>query len=108
MSYRDFPFDIGASLSARAVLGFCLITLVAVFAADGLASLVGRGALPRVTVQWPDSEEARLAQGRPNAKPGRAVTVYRSIGVDMETTSTIPTKSDGVGYVKLAPCGEKQ
>jgi hypothetical protein len=54
---------------------------------------------------WPESEPWRGVKARPSPQATGSVTVYRNIGVDGVTTSTIPRTYTNPAVI--SPCGEE-
>ncbi len=75
-----------AKLAIKAGVAICLCIVVS----EWLANAAQRGELPRVALVWPESEPWRGVKARPSPQATGSVTVYRNIGVDGVTTSTIP------------------
>jgi hypothetical protein len=90
-----------AKLAIKAGVAICLC----IIASEWLANAAQRGELPRVALIWPESEPWRRFKATPSPQGTQGVTVYRNIGVDGVTTSSIPRtfKSPGV----ISPCGEE-
>jgi hypothetical protein len=89
-------------LAIKAGVAICLC----IVASEWLANAAQRGDLPRVALVWPESEPWRGVKARPSPPATGSVTVYRNIGVDGVTTSTIPrtyNKSPAV----ISPCGDE-
>jgi hypothetical protein len=81
-------------------------TIIAIFAADALATLAKRGGLPHVSLEWPNPADKTKARNRPEV-----VTTYRAVGIDGVTTSAIPkVKPADAGLRRdaavLSPCSE--
>ncbi len=90
-----------AKLAIKAGVAICLC----IVASEWLANAAQRGELPRVALVWPESEQWRGVKAKPSPQTTGSATVYRNIGVDGVTTSTIPTtyKSPAV----ISPCGDE-
>ncbi len=90
-----------AKLAIKAGVAICLC----IVASEWLANAAQRGDLPRIALVWPESEPWRGVKAKPSPQAPGSVTVYRNIGVDGVTTSTIPRtyKSPAV----IVPCGEE-
>lgn len=89
-----------AKLAIKAGVAICLCIL----ASEWLANAAQRGVLPRVALVWPESEPWRAIKARPSQATG-SVTVYRNIGVDGVTTSSIPRTYKNPEAI--SPCGEE-
>lgn len=85
-----------------------IAALVGLIGAQALAATGQRGGLPRLALVWPDDDMPRLARTAPAPTrppvPAGGVTIYRSVGLDGETTAAIPRLVKGAG--PLTPCGE--
>ena len=90
-----------AKLAIKAGAAICLC----IVASEWLANAAQRGDLPRIALVWPESEPWRGVKAKPSPQAPGSVTVYRNIGVDGVTTSTIPRtyKSSTV----ISPCGDE-
>ncbi len=90
-----------AKLAIKAGVAICLC----IVASEWLASAAQKGGLPRIALVWPESESWRRAKTAPSPQGTGSVTVYRNVGVDGVTTSTIPRtyRSPAV----ISPCGEE-
>jgi len=82
--------------------------LLGLIVAQMLAAATHRGILPRLALAWSDDDMQRLARTAPAPTrppvPAGGVTIYRSVGLDGETTAAIPRLVKGAG--PLTPCGE--
>jgi hypothetical protein len=90
-----------AKLAIKAGVAICLC----IVASEWLANAAQRGELPRVALVWPESEPWRGLKAGPSAQATGSVTVYRNIGVDGVTTSTIPRTVRSTAVI--SPCGEE-
>jgi hypothetical protein len=83
-----------------------IVALLSLVGAQALASLGERGGIPRLALVWPDDDMQKLAKTAPKSSrlPPGGVTVYRSVGLDGETTASIPRLNPGAG--PLSPCGQ--
>ena len=91
-----------AKLAIKSGVALCLCLV----ASERLANAAQKGELPRVALVWPESEPWRGVKARPSAPASGSVTVYRNIGVDGVTTSTIPRTYNASPAV-ISPCGDE-
>lgn len=104
--FKEFLRQTSGSAIERLAATAGVAALCAVGAAEVLAALGQRGDLPKVTLVWPDSDELRLARAAPSPQPDAQFTIYRTVGVDGVTTSSIPgTKVESRPVIE--PCGEQ-
>ena len=85
-----------------------VVALLGLIGAQALGALGERGGLPRLALVWPDDDMQKLARMAPKSShsppvPPGGVTIYRSVGLDGETTASIPRLVKGAG--PLTPCG---
>jgi hypothetical protein len=88
--FRRFRRDAGDSIFEKLAIKAAFATLLCIIAAEGLATAAQKGELPRVTLVWPEADAERLAKTAPAAQTTASVTIYRNIGIDGITTSTVP------------------
>lgn len=90
-----------AKLAIKAGVAICLCIVVS----EWLANAAQRGELPRVALVWPESEPWRGVKARPLLQATGDATVYRNLGVDGVTTSTIPRTFKSPAAI--SPCGDE-
>jgi hypothetical protein len=103
--FRPIRQDADSSSVAKLAIKAGVAICVCIVGSEWLANAAQRGDLPRVALVWPESEPWRGVKARPSPPATGSVTVYRNIGVDGVTTSTIPRtyKSPAV----ISPCGDE-
>lgn len=94
----------GSNVAKLAIKGGVAICLCIV-ASEWLASAAQKGGLPRVQLVWPESEPWREVKTAPSLQATSSVTVYRNIGLDGVTTSTIPRTYRRPPVI--SPCGDE-
>jgi hypothetical protein len=90
-----------AKLAIKAGVALCLC----IVASEWLANAAQKGELPRVALVWPESEPWRRVKTTRSPQETGSVTVYRNLGVDGVTTSTIPRTYKNPAVI--SPCGEE-
>lgn len=93
----ESSFVLKLAIKAGATICFCVI------ASEWLGTAAQNGELPKITLVWPESESARTNKSTPPPEAGAGVTLYRNIGIDGVTTSTIPRTFRTPAT--LSPCG---
>ena len=102
--FKRFQRDSRGSAIENVALKAGVAVVLGVFVAEGLATMAQKGELPKITLEWPDSKMQQLARSAPPAQLPASGTIYRNIGIDGVTTSSIPRVYQGPGVV--SPCGE--
>jgi hypothetical protein len=102
--FRPMRQDVDSSNVAKLAIKAGVAICLCMVASEWLANAAQRGDLPRVALVWPESEPWRGVKARLSPQAAGSATVYRNIGVDGVTTSTIPTiyKRPAV----ISPCGD--
>ena len=104
--FRPIRQDADSSSVVKLAIKAGVAIFLCIVASEWLANAAQRGDLPRVALVWPESEPWRGVKARPSPPATGSVTVYRNIGVDGVTTSTIPRTYNASPAV-ISPCGDE-
>jgi hypothetical protein len=104
---RNFSRDAAGSAAIRFAKTAAALTFAGVLAAQGLDVAAQRRGLPKIAVVWPEAAPQRSVKSGDALQPG-GVTIYRSVGLDGETTTTIPRVMRSAGPTTPYADWEKQ
>jgi hypothetical protein len=94
LRFMHFFFNSRGSAVKKFAFGAAVLGLASVVAADLMAHLVQKGALPTIVFIPSDQSFKPLANTDPTSEPNSLLTkVVRSVGIDMSATGAIPSST---------------